>query len=113
MRRSRKGNGGLAEELRRSDTPAGPVQRNSLSALQRAARECKACDLWKNATQTVFGEGPRNATIMCGGTSIRGPSGEAVESSTAGGGHRSRRGVCHERGQAFQVGSGRTRQATD
>jgi uracil-DNA glycosylase len=64
MRRLRKGNGGFAGELRRGDTPAGPVQGNSLSAFERAAKECKACDLWKDATQTVFGEGPRNASIM-------------------------------------------------
>lgn len=36
----------------------------SLTRLRRAARECRACDLWKSATQTVFGEGRSNATIM-------------------------------------------------
>lgn len=36
----------------------------SLSELSRAAAVCKACDLWKMATQTVFGEGPKNAVIM-------------------------------------------------
>jgi uracil-DNA glycosylase len=36
----------------------------SLASLRRAARECQACDLWKNATQTVFGEGPPNARIV-------------------------------------------------
>jgi uracil-DNA glycosylase len=36
----------------------------SIPQLRLAARGCKACDLWKNATQTVFGEGPSNATIM-------------------------------------------------
>lgn len=29
----------------------------SFEALQGEAKTCKACDLWKNATQTVFGEG--------------------------------------------------------
>jgi DNA polymerase len=29
-----------------------------------AARNCKACDLWRNATQTVFGEGPTPARVM-------------------------------------------------
>ena len=28
------------------------------------ASECKACDLYKRGTQTVFGEGPRRASIM-------------------------------------------------
>ncbi len=29
----------------------------SLRELARAAKNCRACDLWKQATQTVFGEG--------------------------------------------------------
>lgn len=32
--------------------------------VRRAAAHCKACDLWRNATQTVFGEGLPKATIM-------------------------------------------------
>src|SRR5260221_12867 len=40
-----------------------PLKR-SLSALREAAAQCQACDLWKNATQTVFGEGPAKAAIM-------------------------------------------------
>jgi len=38
--------------------------RLSLAELTEAARTCKACDLWKHATQTVFGEGPSTAEIM-------------------------------------------------
>src|SRR5437879_13605652 len=33
-------------------------------ALQRVAICFKACDLWRNATQTVFGEGPTPARVM-------------------------------------------------
>lgn len=36
----------------------------TLPGLRRIARNCKACDLWKTATQTVFGEGPANARVM-------------------------------------------------
>lgn len=36
----------------------------SLEALREEANECRACPLWKDATQTVFGEGPANADIM-------------------------------------------------
>jgi DNA polymerase len=36
----------------------------SIDQLRSAARTCKACDLWRNATQTVFGEGSPTATIM-------------------------------------------------
>lgn len=38
--------------------------RASLAELRRAARDCKACDLWKRATQTVFGDGRSSAKIM-------------------------------------------------
>ncbi|HSY65858.1 MAG TPA: UdgX family uracil-DNA binding protein [Terriglobales bacterium] len=36
----------------------------TISALRHTAANCKACDLWKNATQTVFGEGSPKAKIM-------------------------------------------------
>jgi uracil-DNA glycosylase len=40
-----------------------PSSRN-LTKLRSAAKECKACDLWKTGTQTVFGEGPASAEIL-------------------------------------------------
>jgi uracil-DNA glycosylase len=36
----------------------------SLGAWREAAGHCQACDLWKRATQTVFGEGKRTAKVM-------------------------------------------------
>ena len=36
----------------------------SLRALRQAAADCRGCPLWRDATQTVFGEGPRKATLM-------------------------------------------------
>ena len=41
-----------------------PSQPHSLGELREAAAGCRACDLWKNATQTVFGEGYQGARIM-------------------------------------------------
>lgn len=38
--------------------------RPSLSSLKDAAADCKACDLWKTGTQTVFGEGARRVKVM-------------------------------------------------
>jgi uracil-DNA glycosylase len=35
-----------------------------LTTLQRASKECQGCDLWRNATQTVFGEGPIHPDVM-------------------------------------------------
>ena len=40
-----------------------PEQR-TLSALKTAAADCRACDLWKRGTQTVFGEGRRRSKVM-------------------------------------------------
>src|SRR5919199_2062550 len=39
-------------------------ERGGLPKLREAAAACTACDLYRNATQTVFGEGTRNAEIM-------------------------------------------------
>jgi DNA polymerase len=38
--------------------------RRTLRTLKSAARGCRACDLWRNATQTVFGEGKAEADVM-------------------------------------------------
>ena len=49
--------------------PGEPVSallpdRLSLAPVREIAKGCKACDLYKRATQTVFGEGPRKAEVM-------------------------------------------------
>ncbi|HEX6104759.1 MAG TPA: UdgX family uracil-DNA binding protein [Gemmatimonadales bacterium] len=58
---------------RRSARAAGPVTgsaadflppRPTLPRLRAAAQGCRGCDLWLNATQTVFGEGPVSADVM-------------------------------------------------
>jgi DNA polymerase len=36
----------------------------NLQSLNQAAETCKGCDLYKMATQTVFGEGPNHAELM-------------------------------------------------
>ena len=36
----------------------------SLKMLREEAAHCRACPLWKNATQTVFGEGPQHAQVV-------------------------------------------------
>src|SRR5688500_19636428 len=38
--------------------------RTTLSVLREAAAKCRGCDLYRDATQTVFGEGPRGARIV-------------------------------------------------
>ena len=53
----------------REPKPGEPVSqllpdRPTLAAVREVAAGCKACDLYKRGTQTVFGEGPRRAEIM-------------------------------------------------
>jgi DNA polymerase len=54
---------------RREPKPEQPVsellpERPTLASVREVAAGCKACDLYKRGTQTVFGEGPRRAEIM-------------------------------------------------
>jgi uracil-DNA glycosylase len=44
--------------------PARPPDTSNLAEVGEAARECTACHLYKRATQTVFGEGPKGAPMM-------------------------------------------------
>ena len=52
-----------ALEAERRIEPGGNLRR-SWEALLADARKCTRCDLYKPATQTVFGEGPLDAAIM-------------------------------------------------
>jgi uracil-DNA glycosylase family protein len=55
------------EQLRWSEpndaTPFLP-ERKTLTSLREAAAGCRGCPLWRNATQTVFGEGLKRARLM-------------------------------------------------
>jgi DNA polymerase len=39
-------------------------ERATIDRLQEAAAGCRACDLWRTGTQTVFGDGSRSARIV-------------------------------------------------
>jgi len=47
-----------------TDAAALIPDRATLEKLRAAAMDCRACDLWRPATQTVFGEGRPRATLM-------------------------------------------------
>jgi len=40
------------------------ARRKKLAQLRDDAAGCRRCDLWKRATQTVFGEGPAHASVV-------------------------------------------------
>jgi uracil-DNA glycosylase len=50
----------------RESGSAAPLvpSRPTLKKLKIAAAGCQACDLWRTATQTVFGEGSHSSTVM-------------------------------------------------
>jgi uracil-DNA glycosylase len=53
----------VATKLQKSAADFLPRKR-TLKTLREASRSCKGCDLYKNGTQTVFGEGPAGANVM-------------------------------------------------
>jgi DNA polymerase len=53
------------ERPRGSSRQAEPrIEPHTLEDLRSAAKDCRACDLWERATQTVFGEGDEHAAMM-------------------------------------------------
>src|SRR3982751_1242456 len=53
----------MPRKLARSAAEFVPPSRN-LKVLATVSRGCRGCDLYKNATQTVFGEGQSKARVM-------------------------------------------------
>src|SRR5262245_42119188 len=50
---------------RRTSYQAEPhTEPHTLEELRNDAKDCRACDLWERATQTVFGEGDEHALMM-------------------------------------------------
>jgi uracil-DNA glycosylase family protein len=56
--------GGLLDELNPKPATALFPEQRTIASLRNAATVCTACPLYKNATQTVFGEGPTEARAM-------------------------------------------------
>ena len=78
-------------DAERALEPGGNL-RASWEALLNDARKCTRCDLYKHATQTVFGEGPLDASIMfvgeqpgdqedLGGRPFVGPAGQLFDAA--------------------------------
>jgi uracil-DNA glycosylase family protein len=60
----KKGKAKIGDDKPGDWSPAPVPKASSLRAVAKAARNCKACPLYKRATQTVFGEGSKNARLM-------------------------------------------------
>jgi uracil-DNA glycosylase family protein len=50
--------------VREPDRADKPPEDASLDEVREAAKDCRRCPLWRNATQTVFGEGPAEADVV-------------------------------------------------
>ena len=70
--------------------PVAEIPTGALVMLRRKAKDCRACPLWRHATQTVFGEGPATAAAMLigeqpgqqedqSGTPFVGPAGHLLD----------------------------------
>ena len=102
-------NANSSEQLHCGPRPAAPAQTldaaikrsetGSIQQLALAAQNCRNCDLWQPATQTVFGEGPVPAEIMLigeqpgdnedlAGRPFVGPSGALLDHALAAAGLR-------------------------
>ncbi len=74
--------------------PPDPPAPNPIAAAAREAAGCRVCPLWEPATQTVFGEGPADARLMCigeqpgdqedlAGRPFVGPAGQILDKALA------------------------------
>mgnify|MGYP001597168161 CR=1 FL=1 len=91
-----------------------PPERRSLKALGEAVGECHGCDLYRDATQAVFGAGPAKAPLMLVGETpgdredierrvVRRPGRRPPAQRVGRGRDRGRRRLPDQRGQALQV----------
>jgi len=48
----------------RAKSPTPDTEANSLTELREQAVSCRRCPLWRDATQTVFGEGRQSASVV-------------------------------------------------
>jgi uracil-DNA glycosylase len=94
------------------------MAKSTIEKLRAEAAHCRACDLWKRATQTVFGEGggekPRLMFIGeqpgdqedIQGRPFVGPAGKTRQ-SIGRSRHRSERGLFNECRKTLQMGAAR------
>ena len=86
----------------------------TLEELRERAAHCKACDLYKNATQTVFGEGAKHPRIMfvgeipgdqedLQGHPFVGPAGKLLDRALEEAGIDRSKTYIHEYREAFQL----------
>jgi hypothetical protein len=112
--------GRLAVEIRQlmdKDEVSQPAIR-SLGKLAEAEQACRRCPLYRDTTQAVPGEGAKAAGIMLvgeqpgdkediAGQALRRPRRQSARSRAQGRGHRARRDIRHQRGQALQTRNAR------
>lgn len=115
MKRSAAKNGDNGAEAWR---PVPAPKTSSLTTLTKAARSCTACHLYRSATQTVCGEGPKGTKLMLfgeqpgdqedlAGKPFIGPAGKLLDRALEESGDQSQGSLRHQHREAFQVGAAR------
>ena len=111
----------MPERERAADfVPAGA----GLDGLRAAAADCRGCELWEPATQTVFSAGPADARLVLvgeqpgdqedrQGAPFVGPAGRLLVKAVDEAGIAPGDDLPDQRGQALPVHPGRARQAAD
>ena len=54
----------VLRSLAKQDFMSAAARTTKIDTVRHEAVACRRCGLWRNATQTVFGEGPANAELM-------------------------------------------------
>jgi uracil-DNA glycosylase family protein len=54
----------LSRDLPADPTGESAAAARTIAAVREVAEGCRRCPLWRNATQTVFGEGPQSASVV-------------------------------------------------
>src|SRR5258707_13637263 len=98
---------------KRVDKPRPLIPMNpTLESLRQAAKNCKACDLWRTGTQTVFGGGAAHPKIMfvgeqpgnqedIEGKPVVGPAGKILGSALGEAGGVLRKNFLGKKGEKF------------
>ena len=94
------------------------AESKTLNILRKEAKDCRNCDLWKNGTQTVFGEGAEHAKVMIVGEQpgdqedlqgrpFVGPAGNLMDILLEEAGIDRSRALCDKCGETLQMGAPR------
>jgi DNA polymerase len=107
----------MRKRIEKTAAPLIPPE-PTIPKLREAAMTCRACELWKRGTQTVFGEGRSKARVMfvgeqpgdqedIQGRPFVGPAGKILDKALEEAGINRDEVYVNECGETFQMGTER------